>query len=55
MNGHIEFEKIVLWIVIIVRVSVLVAIVWFGVNEYKRWKKKQPNDEKDNDSNPTIQ
>jgi len=52
MNGHIEFEKIVLWIVIIVRVGVLAAITWFGINEYKKWKKKN-SDNDDND--PTVQ
>ncbi len=40
MQNKIEFEKVVLWIIILVRLGVLTAIVWFGINEYKSWKKK---------------
>ncbi len=52
MKNIVDFEKVVLWVVILVRVGILVAIVWFGVREYKLWKKKQPKD--DNENNPTI-
>ncbi len=44
MKNVVDFEKVVLWVVILVRVGILGAIVWFGINEYKRWKKKQPDD-----------
>ncbi|MCK5852969.1 hypothetical protein KAH27_08085 [bacterium] len=53
MKNVVDFEKVVLWVVILVRVGILTAIVWFGINEYKKWKHKQPEDEvKDNDNNP---
>ncbi len=55
MKNIVDFEKVVLWVVILVRVGILTAIVWFGINEYKRWKNKQPHDEKEDDNNPIIQ
>jgi len=57
MKNVVDFEKVVLWVVILVRVGILGAIAWFGINEYKRWKKKN-SDTDDNtppSNNPTIQ
>ena len=45
MKNIVDFEKVVLWVVILVRVGILTAIVWFGINEYKRWKKKNKDTE----------
>jgi len=60
MKNQIDFDKVVLWVMLIVRTGILVAIVWFGINEYKRWKKKNPNadiisdsDDTDNNDNST--
>ena len=50
MKNVVDFEKVVLWVVILVRVGILAAIVWFGINEYKKWKNKQPHDEKDDNN-----
>ena len=40
MKNAIDIDKIVLWFIIIIRAGFLAAVVWFGVNEYKKWKKK---------------
>ena len=38
MNNTVDA---LVWVVLIVRVGILVAIVWYGVSEFKRWKRKQ--------------
>ena len=45
MKNVVDFEKVVLWVVILVRVGILTAIVWYGINEYKKWKKKNKDTE----------
>jgi len=45
MKNAVDIDKVVLWFLILVRVGILSAIVWFGINEYKKWKKKHTDDE----------
>ena len=40
MKNVVDFEKVVLWLVLLVRVGILAAIVWYGVSEFRRWKRK---------------
>jgi hypothetical protein len=41
MNPRSEGVEIVIWLVLLVRVGVLVAIIWYGISEYRRWKKSR--------------
>lgn len=42
MNKDIE---IVVWLMLLLRVGILVAIVWYGISEYRNWKKKNKDNE----------
>ena len=42
MNKDIE---IVVWLMLLLRVGILVAIVWYGISEFRKWKKKNKVDE----------
>lgn len=33
-------EEIIFWLLVIVRTGVLVAIIWYGISEFRRWKNK---------------
>jgi hypothetical protein len=41
MEPRKEGIEIVVWLVLLVRVGVLVAIIWYGISEFRRWKKSQ--------------
>ncbi len=43
MKNVVDFEKVVLWLVLLVRVGILVAIAWYGISEFRRWKRKNPD------------
>lgn len=40
MNGEKEGIEIAVWLLLVVRIGVLVGIIWFGLSEYRAWKKK---------------
>ena len=42
MNKDIE---IAVWLMLVVRVGILVAIVWYGISEFRKWKKKNENND----------
>jgi len=40
MNSHNTAEMVILWLLVIVRTGVLVAIVWYGIIEFRKWRRK---------------
>jgi len=42
MNKDIE---IIVWLMLLLRVGILVAIVWYGISEFRKWKKKNEDNE----------
>ncbi len=41
-NANIEIgERLLYWLLVVVKVGTLVAVFWYGIAEYRRWARKQ--------------
>jgi hypothetical protein len=34
-------ERLLSWLLLVVKVGTLVAVFWYGIAEYRRWARKQ--------------
>ena len=34
-------ERLLMWLMLVVKVGTLTAVFWYGIVEYRRWAKKQ--------------